>query len=33
MFSRPDGSCRLEGYCTVEAAEQLRVFFDAMAAP
>jgi len=30
IFDRPDGSCRLEGYCT---AEQLRVFFDAMAAP
>ena len=33
IVSRPDGSCRLEGYCTVEAAEQLRVFVDAMAAP
>jgi len=36
LVDRPDGSCRLEGYCTVEAAEtaeQLRVFVDAMAAP
>jgi hypothetical protein len=33
IFDRPDGSCRLEGYCTVETAEQLRVFVDAMAAP
>jgi len=33
MVSRPDGSCRLEGYCTAEAAEQLRLFVDAMAAP
>src|SRR3954470_9779025 len=33
IVNRPDGSCRLEGYCTAEAAEHLRVFFDAMAAP
>ena len=33
IVSRPDGSCRLEGYCTTETAEQLRVFVDAMAAP
>ena len=33
LFNRPDGSCRLEGFCTAEAAEALRVFFDAMAAP
>jgi hypothetical protein len=33
LFDRPDGSCRIEGYCTAEAAEHLRVFFDAMAAP
>jgi hypothetical protein len=33
IVSRPDGSCRLEGYCTTEAAEQLRVLVDAMAAP
>ena len=36
LVDRPDGSCRLEGYCTVEAAEtaeQLRVLVDAMAAP
>jgi hypothetical protein len=33
LVDRPDGSCRLEGYCTVEAAEtaeQLRVFVDAV---
>ena len=33
LVDRPDGSRRLEGYCTAETAEQLRVFFDAMAAP
>jgi len=33
LVDRPDGSCRLEGYCTAEAAEQLRVLVDAMAAP
>jgi hypothetical protein len=33
IFDRPDGSCRIEGSCTAEAAEHLRVFFDACAKP
>ena len=33
LVNHPDGSARLEAYCTAETAEHLRVFFDSMARP